>query len=44
MRHKFASTLLIASVFVWGIRCGGQVFNELIKMGNINNRRINGRF
>jgi hypothetical protein len=30
MRHKFASTLLIASVFVWGIWCGGQVFNELM--------------
>jgi hypothetical protein len=30
MRHKFASGLLIASVIVWGIWCGGQVFNELM--------------
>jgi len=30
MRHKLASALLIASVFVWGIWCGGQVFNELM--------------
>src|ERR1051325_2641269 len=30
MRHKLASGLLIASVVVWGIWCGGQVFNELM--------------
>src|SRR5688572_9681311 len=30
MRDKLASVLLIASVFVWGIWCGGQVFNELM--------------
>jgi hypothetical protein len=30
MRNKLASALLIASVFVWGIWCGGQVFNELM--------------
>ncbi|HUQ32372.1 MAG TPA: DUF1772 domain-containing protein [Pyrinomonadaceae bacterium] len=30
MRHKFASGLLIASVIVWGVWCGGQVFNELM--------------
>lgn len=30
MKHKLASGLLIASVFVWGIWCGGQVFNELM--------------
>ncbi len=30
MRHKVASGLLIASVLVWGIWCGGQVFNELM--------------
>ena len=30
MRHKLASVLLIASVIVWGIWCGGQVFNELM--------------
>ena len=30
MRHKLASGLLIASVFAWGIWCGGQVFNELM--------------
>ena len=30
MRRKLASWLLIASVFVWGIWCGGQVFNELM--------------
>ena len=30
MRHKLASRLLIASVIVWGIWCGGQVFNELM--------------
>ena len=30
MRNKLASALLIASIFVWGIWCGGQVFNELI--------------
>ena len=30
MRRKLASGLLIASVVVWGIWCGGQVFNELM--------------
>jgi hypothetical protein len=30
MRHTAASGLLIASVVVWGIWCGGQVFNELM--------------
>lgn len=30
MRNKMASVLLIASIFVWGIWCGGQVFNELM--------------
>jgi hypothetical protein len=30
MRRKLASGLLIASVIVWGIWCGGQVFNELM--------------
>jgi hypothetical protein len=30
MRHKLASLLLMASIFVWGIWCGGQVFNELM--------------
>ena len=30
MRHKLASGLLIASVLIWGIWCGGQVFNELM--------------
>ena len=30
MRNKVASVLLIASIFVWGIWCGGQVFNELM--------------
>lgn len=30
MRHKLAAALLIASVIVWGIWCGGQVFNELM--------------
>ncbi len=30
MRHKLASGLVIASVIVWGIWCGGQVFNELM--------------
>jgi hypothetical protein len=30
MRNKLASALLTASVFVWGIWCGGQVFNELM--------------
>ena len=28
MRKRFASFLLIASVVVWGIWCGGQYFNE----------------
>ena len=30
MRNKLASALLIVSIFVWGIWCGGQVFNELM--------------
>jgi hypothetical protein len=30
MRNKAASVLLIASIFIWGIWCGGQVFNELM--------------
>ena len=30
MRHKLVSALLIASIFIWGIWCGGQVFNELM--------------
>jgi hypothetical protein len=30
MRRKVAATLLIASVIVWGVWCGGQVFNELM--------------
>ena len=30
MRNKLAFTLLVASIFVWGIWCGGQVFNELM--------------
>jgi hypothetical protein len=30
MRHKIATALLIASIIVWGIWCGGQVFNELM--------------
>jgi hypothetical protein len=30
MRHKLAVGLLTASVVVWGIWCGGQVFNELM--------------
>jgi hypothetical protein len=30
MRNKLASALLIASIFVWGIWCGGQIFNELM--------------
>jgi hypothetical protein len=30
MRNKIASALLLASIFVWGIWCGGQVFNELM--------------
>ena len=30
MRHRVASGLLTASVIVWGIWCGGQVFNELM--------------
>ena len=32
MRHTLASGLLIASVIVWGIWCGGQVFNELMSV------------
>ena len=30
MRNKLVSALLITSIFVWGIWCGGQVFNELM--------------
>ena len=30
MRNKAASVLLVASIFIWGIWCGGQVFNELM--------------
>jgi hypothetical protein len=30
MRNNLASTLLIGSIFIWGIWCGGQVFNELM--------------
>jgi hypothetical protein len=30
MRNKLASSLLIASIFVWGIWSGGQVFNEFM--------------
>jgi len=30
MRNKLAYPLLVASIFVWGIWCGGQVFNELM--------------
>ena len=30
MRNKSASALLIASICVWGIWCGGQVFNEMM--------------
>jgi hypothetical protein len=30
MRNKLASVLLIASIFVWGIWCGGQIFNEMM--------------
>jgi hypothetical protein len=30
MRNKIASALLVASIFVLGIWCGGQVFNELM--------------
>ncbi len=30
MRNKLASALLIASIVVWGIWCGGQVFNEMM--------------
>jgi hypothetical protein len=30
MSHRVASGLLTASVVVWGIWCGGQVFNELM--------------
>lgn len=30
MRHKLAYRLLFASVFAWGIWCGGRVFNELV--------------
>ena len=32
MRNRLASALLIASIFVWGIWCGGQVFNELMSV------------
>lgn len=30
MRNKLASIFLIASIIVWGIWCGGQIFNELM--------------
>ncbi len=30
MRKHIASVLLTASVFAWGIWCGGQIFNELM--------------
>jgi hypothetical protein len=30
MRNKLASVLLMASIFVWGIWCGGQIFNEMM--------------
>jgi hypothetical protein len=30
MRNKVASVILTASIFVWGIWCGGQIFNELM--------------
>lgn len=30
MRNKLAPVLLIASIFMWGIWCGGQVFNEMM--------------
>jgi hypothetical protein len=30
MRNKLTSAILVASIFVWGIWCGGQVFNELM--------------
>jgi hypothetical protein len=30
MRKRFASSLLIAAVVVWGIWCGGQYFNEAL--------------
>jgi hypothetical protein len=30
MRNKLAPALLIASIFFWGIWCGGQVFNEMM--------------
>jgi len=30
MRNKLASVFLIASTVVWGIWCGGQIFNELM--------------
>jgi hypothetical protein len=30
MRNKLAFALLIASILVWGIWCGGQIFNELM--------------
>jgi hypothetical protein len=30
MRYKLATALLVASIIVWGIWCGGQVFNELM--------------
>ncbi|MEJ7623643.1 MAG: hypothetical protein WKF34_06590 [Pyrinomonadaceae bacterium] len=32
MRNRVASSLLIASIFVWGIWCGGQVFNEMMSV------------
>ena len=30
MRNKIALVILTASVFVWGIWCGGQIFNEMM--------------
>ena len=30
MRNKLASALLIASIFAWGIWCGGQLANEMM--------------
>lgn len=30
MKKQIAKNLLIASVFAWGIYCGGQIFNELM--------------
>lgn len=30
MRNKLAPVMLIASIAVWGIWCGGQIFNEMM--------------